>query len=83
MGSRDGPAADMRLTGHVQRLPGITVVSAGQAQIGRSQAQIKNRIQHAGKPEIRQPSAIAGDGETRTRTGDTTILRQSLAVSGV
>ena len=74
MGSRDGPAADTRPTGHVQRLPGIAVVSAGQAQIGRSQAQIENRIQHAGKFEIQQPSGMPGDGETRTRTGDTTIF---------
>jgi hypothetical protein len=77
LGDHDGesgrPGAEMRLTGYVQRLPGITVVSAGQAQIGRSQAQIETRIQHAGKPEIQQPSGVAGDGETRTRTGDTTI----------
>jgi hypothetical protein len=77
MGSRDGLGADTRPTGHVRRLPGITVVSAGQAQIGRSQAQIENRIQHAGTPEIQQPSGIAGDGETRTRTGDTTIFSRA------
>jgi hypothetical protein len=61
-GDHDGESgragADTRPTGHVQRLPGITVVSAGQAQIGRSQAQIENRIQHAGKPEIQQHRAL-------------------------
>jgi hypothetical protein len=54
-GESGRPGPDMRPTGHVQRLPGIAVVSAGQAQIGRSQAQIENRIEHAGKPEIQQP----------------------------
>ena len=81
-GDHDGesgrPGADTRPTGHVQRLPGITVVSARQAQIGRSQAQIENRIQHAGKPANQLPSGIAGDGETRTRTGDTTIFSRVL-----
>ena len=76
-GSPELTGAYTRPTGHVQRLPGITVVSAGQAQIGRSQAQIENRIQHAGKLEIQQPSGIAGNGETRTRTGDTTIFSRA------
>jgi hypothetical protein len=31
---------------------GLPVFQAGQAQIGRSQAEIENRIQHAVKPEI-------------------------------
>jgi hypothetical protein len=79
MGSRDGPGPIRGPTGHVQGLPGITIVSASQAQIGRSHAQIENRIQHAGKFEVQQPSGIAADGETRTRTGDTTIFRQMSA----
>jgi hypothetical protein len=84
-GDHDGesgrPGADTRPTGHVKRLPGTTVVSAGQAQIGRSQAQIEHRIQHAGKFEIAQPSGIAGDGERRTRTADTTIFSRAAVAS--
>ena len=35
-------------------------------------------LRHAGKNEIQQLSAFAGYGETRTRTGDTTIFSRVL-----
>jgi hypothetical protein len=37
---------------------------------------IVDLLRHAGKNEIQQLSGFAADGETRTRTGDTTIFRQ-------
>ena len=77
MGSRDGPGADTRPTGMSSDYRGLPLFQPGQAQIGRSQAQIEGPIHHAGKPEIQQPSGIAGDGEARTRTGDTTIFSRA------
>ena len=60
------------------RLPACGSGRARQASGSRARrawrGQIENRVQHAAKPEIQQPSSIARDGETRTRTGDTTIF---------
>ena len=79
MESRDGPGPIRGPPGMSSDCRGLPVFQQpGQAHIGRSQAQIENRIQHAGKPEIQQPSGIAGDGETRTRTGDTTIFSRAI-----
>jgi hypothetical protein len=36
----------------------------------------EDRARYAGNSEIQHSSGIAGDGETRTRTGDTTIFRR-------
>ena len=57
---------------------GLPLFQPARPKSGGSQAQIGNRIQHAGKPEIQQPSGFSGDGETRTRTGDTTIFSRVL-----
>jgi len=65
------------------RLPACGSGRARQASGSRARrawrGQIENRVQHAAKPEIQQPSSIARDGETRTRTGDTTIFRRGAA----
>jgi hypothetical protein len=78
MGDRDGPGPARGPPGHVQQLPGITAVSAGQAQIRRLPAQLADLVQHPGNN--RDPAAIRlrGDGETRTRTGDTTIFSRAI-----
>ena len=44
--------ADTRPPGISSDYRGLPLFQPGQAQIGRSQAQIENRIQHAGKFEI-------------------------------
>ncbi len=41
---------------------------------GAYQAQLADLVPHPGNNEIQQLSGFAGDGETRTRTGDTTIF---------
>jgi hypothetical protein len=54
-------------------------VTRGYGRFGRPgpyQAQFEDPVQHAGNSEIKHSSGLAGDGETRTRTGDTTIFRQ-------
>ena len=38
---------------------------------------MRDLVQQPENSEIQQPWGIAGDGETRTRTGDTTIFRRS------
>jgi hypothetical protein len=53
-------------------------VSAGQAQIRRSQAQMADLVDYAGNNEIQCSSGLSGDGETRTRTGDTTIFSRAV-----
>jgi hypothetical protein len=78
MGDRDGPGPTRGPPGHVQQLPGITAVSVRQAQIKPSQAQLADFLQHARNHEIQHASGIAADGETRTRTGDTTIFSRAV-----
>jgi hypothetical protein len=39
---------------------------------------MRDRCQRTANNEIQRPSGIAGDGETRTRTGDTTIFSRVL-----
>ena len=41
---------------------------------GRFRPLFEDPGQHAGITKIQQPPGISGDGETRTRTGDTTIF---------
>ena len=74
---RRGRVAARPLQG-VRELPGIIGVSARQAQIRRSQAQFADLVQHPGNNEIQQLPGFAADGETRTRTGDTTIFSRVL-----
>ena len=62
----------------VQELPRIIAASARQAQSGASQAQFADLVQHPGNNEIQQLPGFAGDGETRTRTGDTTIFSRAV-----
>jgi hypothetical protein len=62
----------------VQELPRIIAVSARQAQIRRIQAQFADLVQHPGNNEIQQLLGFAADGETRTRTGDTTIFSRAV-----
>ena len=42
---------------------------------GPYQTQFEDAVQHARKSEIQYSSGLAGDGETRTRTGDTFMAR--------
>ena len=39
----------------------------------------EDRTRYAGNSEIQHPWGLAGDGETRTRTGDTTIFSRAVA----
>ena len=48
---------------------------------GPYQSQSEDAVQHAGKSEIQYSSGLAGDGETRTRTGDTFMARAEIALT--
>jgi hypothetical protein len=55
-------------------------VTTGYGRFGRPgpyQAQFGDPVQHAGNSEIRRSSGLAGHGEIRTRTGDTTVLSRA------
>jgi hypothetical protein len=57
--------------------PGVTTDyrrSSPPSPSGASQAQFADFVQHPGNNEIQQLAGFAGDGETRTRTGGTTIF---------
>jgi hypothetical protein len=59
MGDRDGPGPTRGPPGHVQQLPGITAVSAGQAQIRRIPGPIGRSRPTPGNNEIQQLSGFA------------------------
>ena len=87
---RASPPA-LELTSARDESRGVSVTRAGRPAITRNCREFSrpspfhplfaDALRHAGKNEIQQLSGFAGYGETRTRTGDTTIFsRYVLAV---
>ena len=78
-GSRGTPGP----SGVSSSYPGLPPFRPARPKTGASQAQLVDLAQHPGNHEIQQLSGIAGDGETRTRTGDTTIFSRAVQTTQV
>jgi Bacterial transcriptional activator domain/AAA ATPase domain len=68
------------LAGEVHRDHGTVLYASGAGPPATARAALDNaragrHLQRAGKTDIARPSGIPADGETRTRTGDFTILK--------
>jgi hypothetical protein len=73
-GRRPRPARTPSSSGVSSSYRGLPPFQPARPKSGASQAQLADLVQHPGTNEIQQISGFAGDGETRTRTGDTTIF---------
>jgi hypothetical protein len=73
-GSRDRQRSHAALLRMFSDYRGLPAFQSGQAQIRPSQAQMDDLVQHPRNTEIQHRCGLPGDGETRTRTRDTTIF---------